>query len=93
MKMIVHHGAPADPDREDSRKLLDPVFDPLFSVGRAFSSQQRAPDAPARASNDEKPNVYEELMAQIIKKGRADGIQLPMLPYFRITATMLTTRN
>jgi hypothetical protein len=33
------------------------------------------------ALNGEKPKTYEEFMEQIIKKGRADGIQLPMLPY------------
>ena len=33
--------------------------------------------------NGEKPKTYEEFMEQIIKKGRADGIQLPMLPYYQ----------
>jgi hypothetical protein len=35
------------------------------------------------AMNGEKPKTYEEFMEQIIKKGRADGIQLPMLPYYQ----------
>lgn len=35
------------------------------------------------ALNGEKPKTYEEFMEQIIKKGRADGIQLPMLPYYQ----------
>ncbi len=34
-------------------------------------------------TNGEKPKTYEEFMEQIIKKGRADGIQLPMLPYYQ----------
>jgi hypothetical protein len=35
------------------------------------------------AENGEKPKTYEEFMEKIIKKGRADGIQLPMLPYYQ----------
>jgi hypothetical protein len=49
MEVIVHHREPADAEREDFGELLDPVFDPLFSVGRALSKQKRASDAPARA--------------------------------------------
>ncbi len=35
------------------------------------------------AINGEKPKTYEEFMEQIIKKGKAEGIQLPMLPYYQ----------
>jgi hypothetical protein len=35
------------------------------------------------AMNGEKPKTYEEFMEQIIKKDKADGIQLPMLPYYQ----------
>ncbi len=35
------------------------------------------------ALNGEKPKTYEEFMDQIIKKGKPDGIQLPMLPYYQ----------
>jgi hypothetical protein len=35
------------------------------------------------AEHGEKPKTYEEFMELIIKKGRADGIQLPMLPYYQ----------
>jgi hypothetical protein len=35
------------------------------------------------AMNGEKPKTYEEFMEVIIKKGKADGIQLPMLPYYQ----------
>jgi hypothetical protein len=35
------------------------------------------------ALNGEKPKTYEEFMELIIKKGKADGIQLPMLPYYQ----------
>jgi hypothetical protein len=35
------------------------------------------------AINGEKPKTYEEFMELIIKKGKADGIQLPMLPYYQ----------
>jgi hypothetical protein len=35
------------------------------------------------ALNGEKPKTYQEFMELIIKKGRADGIQLPMLPYYQ----------
>jgi hypothetical protein len=35
------------------------------------------------ALNGEKPKTYEEFMENIIKKGKAEGIQLPMLPYYQ----------
>ena len=40
-------------------------------------------DMYAALNNDEKPKTYEEFMEKIIKKGKADGIQLPMLPYYQ----------
>ena len=40
-------------------------------------------DMYAALNNDEKPKTYEEFMEKIIKKGQADGIQLPMLPYYQ----------
>jgi hypothetical protein len=35
------------------------------------------------ATNGEKPKTYAEFMEVIIKKGKPDGIQLPMLPYYQ----------
>jgi hypothetical protein len=35
------------------------------------------------ALNGEKPKTYEEFMDVIIKKGKPDGIMLPMLPYYQ----------
>ena len=35
------------------------------------------------AINGEKPKTYQEFMDLIIKKGKPDGIQLPMLPYYQ----------
>jgi hypothetical protein len=35
------------------------------------------------ALNGEKPKTYEEFMDGIIKKGKPDGIRLPMLPYYQ----------
>jgi hypothetical protein len=35
------------------------------------------------ALNGEKPKTYEEFMEVIIKKGKADGIQLAVLPYYQ----------
>ena len=35
------------------------------------------------ALKGEKPKTYEEFMEKIIKKGKPDGIQLPMLPYYQ----------
>ena len=35
------------------------------------------------AINGEKPKTYEEFMELIIKKGKPDGIMLPMLPYYQ----------
>jgi hypothetical protein len=35
------------------------------------------------ALNGEKPKTYEEFMENIIGKGKPDGLQLPMLPYYQ----------
>lgn len=35
------------------------------------------------ALNGEKPKTYEEFMDVIIKKGKPDGIMLPMLPFYQ----------
>jgi len=35
------------------------------------------------ALNGEKPKTYEEFMENIIKKGKPDGMRLPMLPYYQ----------
>jgi hypothetical protein len=35
------------------------------------------------AANDAKIKTYEEFMENIIKKGKPDGIQLPMLPFYQ----------
>ena len=35
------------------------------------------------ALNGTRPKTYEEFMDQIIKKGKPDGLQLPMLPYYQ----------
>jgi hypothetical protein len=35
------------------------------------------------ALSGEKPKTYEEFMEVIIKKGKPDGIRLPMLPYYQ----------
>jgi hypothetical protein len=35
------------------------------------------------AEHGEKPKTYEDFMEVIIKKGKPDGIQLPMLPYYQ----------
>ncbi|MFG0261203.1 MAG: hypothetical protein ACF788_02290 [Novipirellula sp. JB048] len=37
----------------------------------------------AQRISDPKPLTHEVLMAEIIKPGQADGIQLPMLPYYQ----------
>jgi hypothetical protein len=35
------------------------------------------------AEHGEKPKTYEEFMEEIIKKGKPDGLWLPMLPYYQ----------
>ena len=37
----------------------------------------------AALNDGKKPETYDEFMELIIKKGKADGIQLPMLPYYQ----------
>ncbi len=67
------------------------VADPLTQSASAYRTQV-AKIAKMRvqqdmgmyeALNGEKPKTYEEFMELIIKKGKADGIQLPMLPYYQ----------
>jgi hypothetical protein len=68
-----------------------PVSDPLTQAAAAYRTQV-AKAAKMRvqmdmgayeALNGEKPKTYEEFMEVIIKKGKPDGIQLPMLPYYQ----------
>jgi hypothetical protein len=40
-------------------------------------------DTYAALNDDQRPKTYEEFMDLIIKKGKPDGIQLPMLPYYQ----------
>jgi hypothetical protein len=53
------------------------------SVGNIAKMKVQNDMAMYEVTNGEKPKTYEEFMEQIIKKGRADGIQLPMLPYYQ----------
>ncbi len=52
-------------------------------VGNLAKMRVQMDMAQYEALNGEKPKTYEEFMEQIIKKGKADGIQLPMLPYYQ----------
>jgi len=70
-----------------------PVADPLTqnaaayrtSVGKIgiMSVEQAVQIRKFQDINDAKPLTYDEFMTEIIKKGRADGIQLAMLPYYQ----------
>ena len=53
------------------------------SVGNAGKMKVQMDLGTYVALNGEKPKTYEEFMDVIIKKGKADGIQLPMLPYYQ----------
>jgi hypothetical protein len=67
------------------------VADPITQAGSAYRTQvaklgkmRVAMDMGTyEATNGEKPKTYEEFMEVIIKKGKPDGIQLPMLPYYQ----------
>jgi hypothetical protein len=68
------------------------VADPLTQSADAYRTSvakiakmrvQHDMDIYAALNNDEKPKTYEEFMENIIKKGKPDGIQLPMLPYYQ----------
>ena len=43
--MIVHDGKPTDGHREDTRKFLQPLFDPFSAVELAFTEQECASHA------------------------------------------------
>lgn len=53
------------------------------SVGNIAKMKVKMDMDQYEALNGEKPKTYEEFMDVIIKKGKADGIQLPMLPYYQ----------
>ncbi len=53
------------------------------SVGKIAKMKVKMDMDQYEALNGKKPETYEEFMEVIIKKGRADGIQLPMLPYYQ----------
>jgi hypothetical protein len=53
------------------------------SVGNIAKMKVQMDMGQYEALNGEKPKTYEEFMEVIIKKGKADGIQLPMLPYYQ----------
>jgi hypothetical protein len=53
------------------------------SVGNIAKMKVKMDMDQYEALNGEKPKTYEEFMEKIIKKGQADGIQLPMLPYYQ----------
>ncbi len=67
------------------------VSDPLTQSASAYRTQvakiakmKVAMDMSMyEASNGEKPKTYQEFMDVIIKKGKPDGINLPMLPYYQ----------
>lgn len=53
------------------------------SVGKIAKMRVQQDMAMYEVTNGEKPKTYEEFMENIIKKGKADGIKLPMLPYYQ----------
>ena len=68
-----------------------PLADPLTqnaaayrtTVAKAGKMRVQMDMAAYEALNGDKPKNYEEFMDLIIKKGKPDGIQLPMLPYYQ----------
>ena len=42
--MVIHDREPADGHREDFRKFLEPIFDPVLAVVLPFPEQEGAPD-------------------------------------------------
>jgi hypothetical protein len=70
-----------------------PVADPLTQNAAAYRTsvakiggmavEQAIQIRNAQSIQDPKPLTYDEFMAEIIKKGQPDGIQLAMLPYYQ----------
>jgi hypothetical protein len=69
-----------------------PLADPLTQGAAAYRTitakggkwaAETAMQVYAIDHNGEKPKTHEEFMEAIIKKGKPDGIQLPMLPYYQ----------
>jgi hypothetical protein len=53
------------------------------SVGNIAKTRIKMEMDTYEALNGAKPRTYEEFMDLIIKKGKPDGIMLPMLPYYQ----------
>jgi hypothetical protein len=49
VQMIIHYRKTADSHREDIRKLLEPVLEPLFAVFVSFPEQERLANAARHA--------------------------------------------
>jgi hypothetical protein len=61
--------------------LMAAAADPSVDMADRTEVETDGGGSCSEALNGEKPKAYEEFMEQIIKKGRADAIHLPMLPY------------
>ncbi len=67
-----------------SDAYLDQLADAYrTSAGNAAKMRVQMDMTAYDLQNGGPPKTYEEFMEHIIKKGKADGIQLPMLPYYQ----------
>ncbi len=84
LKPELSSGGKVTDGKTHSSEYLDLMADTYrTSVANAAKMRVQMDMAMYEALNGEKPKTYEEFMEHIIKKGKADGIQLPMLPYYQ----------
>jgi hypothetical protein len=84
LKAELAKGAVATDGKTHSTEYLDLNADVYrTTVGNAGKMKVKMDIDTYEALNGEKPKSYEEFMDVIIKKGKPDGVQLPMLPYYQ----------
>jgi hypothetical protein len=84
LKPELEKGAVVTDGKTHSTEYLDLQADVYrTSVGNIAKMKVQMDMGQYEALNGEKPKTYEEFMDVIIKKGKPDGIQLPMLPYYQ----------
>jgi hypothetical protein len=84
LKPELEKGGQVTDGKTHSTEYLDLQADVLRTTNGNMAKMKVQMDiAQYEALNGEKPKTYQEFMDQIIKKGKPDSIQLPMLPYYQ----------
>lgn len=84
LKPELEKGGQVTDGKTHSTEYLDLQADVLRTTNGNMAKMKIQMDmGQYEALNGEKPKTYEEFMEHIMKKGKPDAIQLPMLPYYQ----------